>query len=272
MQRIFLVASLTAVLTAPADAPPPASVDPMPIVERMMQTMGGRANWERVRYLRFDYVLERSGNEVARVRHLGDRVSGRYRVEWQTRDRKTVQVLFDVVTGAGQVWMNGAPAAPDEEKTYLEHALKRCVDDGNWLFMPWKLADPGAHLEYASETRLQGEAFDILHVTFDKTAATPPDQYWAYVNRSSHFVERWAYFPQGTAGTPALEKATAWSWQDWQKVGGGILLARERQQLVGVGEDLRSGHIYFPVLAVLESVEDSVFTSPTAPMPGEPEP
>jgi hypothetical protein len=130
--------------------------------------------------------------------------------------------------------------------------------------MPWKLKDPGVHLEYAGATEMDAQSYDIIHVHFDKVGLTPGDHYWAYINRATHRMDRWAYFLEGMVkdkGEPALEKATPWAWSGWIDCGP-IRLARDRRML---GQNAR---IFFPVLAVLDQVDAAAFESLDTPMPG----
>lgn len=276
MRKILLAVGLlvwlggVAAAQAPAESAPPA-VAPSDeraraLVDEMIQAMGGQGSWEQARYLRFDWVVEVEGKEVAHVRHLWDRYEGRYRVEWTARDGKKLAVLFNVNTRAGHVWVDGQPAAAEDEKKYLEAAYGRFINDGYWLLMPWKLKDPGVKLDYVGETELDGQTYDLLHVSFGQVGLTPGDQYWAYINRQTHLMDRWAYFLESfkDKGAPALEKATPWRWLRWEDVGGGLHLAREK---VEVDQNRR---ISFPVLQVLKDVEGRVFESLEAPLPSAP--
>jgi hypothetical protein len=66
-----------------------------------------------VRFLRFDWVVERDGKTVAHARHLWDRYDGRYRVEWESRDGEAIVALFNVNTRAGRARVNGQPLVAD---------------------------------------------------------------------------------------------------------------------------------------------------------------
>lgn len=231
------------------------------VVDEMMTAMGGQKAWEGTRYLRFDWVVERAGKQVANVRHLWDRYQGRYRVEWETRQGAKLAALFNVNTRTGRVWVNGEPARDEDEQKYLDQAYGRFINDSYWLLMPWKLKDPGVKVAYAGQKKIDGQSYDLLHVSFESVGLTPGDHYWAYVNRRTHLMDRWAYFLQDFEGKPALEKATAWDWREWQTVGG-LRLARDK---VEVGEGTR---IYFPLLEAPAHVDAAVFESYQAPMPG----
>lgn len=252
-------APLGAEPTAPS---PEAAARGAAVVEAMTRALGGRKAWDQTRYWRFDWVVERDGQVAAQVGHLWDRETGRYRVEWRTRDGHAVQVLFDVDTRDGRVWVDGAPADSAASREHLERAHGRWINDFYWLAMPWKLQDPGVHVEHVGETSLDGQTYDLLHVWFDQVGMTPGDQYWAWVNRTTHRMDRWAYFLEGTEGEPGLERATPWAWSGWARVGR-LWLASDRVQ-VG-GEDKR--RIHFPVLDLPRRLDARLFEDPTLPLP-----
>ena len=264
MRTILVAFGLLVMMASNVGAQSPSDVQAIALVDEMTNAMGGPTQWEQMRFLRFDWVVEREGKTVAHVRHLWDRYQGRYRVEWESREGKKLVALFNVHTRAGRVFVEGEPARDDDKQKYLDQAYGRFINDSYWLLMPWKLKDPGVKLEYVGETQLDGQTYDLLHVSFESVGLTPGDHYWAYINRRTRLMDRWAYFLQSYEGTPALDKATPWQWQDWGEVGGGGSLARER---VRVGENMR---IYFPVLGVLPSVEPDVFESFQAALPGAP--
>ena len=60
---------------------------------------------------------------------------------------------------------------------------------------------------------------------------TPGDEYWAYINRDTHLMDRWAYRPPGPARSRGTEP-TVWRWQGWQRYGK-IMLAPNRAQVGG---------------------------------------
>jgi len=257
--RAFGIAALFAVAW-PVRAADPVD-DPAPILRALRDAQGGPEAWQQVHYLRFDWVVERDGKETVRARHLWDRQTGLYRVEWKNREGQSMLGLFDVDTRAGRVWVDGAAPAAADSAAMLERAYGRFINDTYWLLMPAKLEDPGVKVETAGTADFDGRPSDILHITFGPVGLTPGDHYWAYIDRNSHLMTRWAFFLQGDEGTPALEKASAWDWADWQRVGG-VMMSRDRRQVGGEGR-----RIHFPVLAVLDRVDPKVFSDPTAGMP-----
>ena len=249
---------------APA-AEPPALSKGEALAEEMVEAMGGREAFEGLRFLRFDWTVVREGEEVARIPHLWDCHTGRYRVEWETREDEQVQALFNINTKEGRVWKNGAEVTAKEERDeLLEHAYGRFINDSYWLLMPWKLRDPGVKLEHLGEREADGKIYEVLHVSFEKVGLTPGDQYWAFVNPETKIMERWAYFLQSHEGEPSLEGARPYAWRNWEKVGA-MMLAREKVSL----DPEREGMVHFPVLAALDELDDKVFESPDVPLPGE---
>jgi hypothetical protein len=89
-------------------------------------------------------------------------------------------------------------------------------------------------------------------LTFDGVGLTPGDRYWAYVNRSTHLMERWAYHLEDW---DAEQEPTAWQWLDWQRYGG-IMLSPRRVKTDDGSERLLGD------IAVFDQLPDSVFTSP----------
>lgn len=240
-----------------------------PAAERMVaqveKSMGGAKNWDHVRYLRFDWVVERDGAEVARARHLWDRKQNRYRVEWKTREGQQVLAIFDTMTRAGRVWVDGVEAQGADAAPHLERAYGRFINDTYWLIMPWKMRDPGVHVEEAGEQTLDGKSYDVLHIHFDQVGLTPGDQYWAFVDRTTGRMDRWAYFLQSDSekGEPSLDKATMWVWSDWQPAGP-VMLSRDRRMVGGEG----ARRIHFPVVVTPTKLDEKVFTDPAMPLPG----
>ena len=87
-----------------------------------METLGGQENWDRARYLRFDFVVKREGKIVSTVKHLWDRYTGRYRLEGKTREKGDYVVLFeDINAKQGQAlsqWQSRPGGGPQEADRY----------------------------------------------------------------------------------------------------------------------------------------------------------
>jgi hypothetical protein len=220
------------------------------VADRVMQALGGKEAWDNTRFLRFSFGSERDGKFVGRT-HTWDKWTGRYRVEGVTREGDPFITVMNLNTRQGAAWLKGRPLEGDEWNQQLERAYGMWVNDTYWLLMPYKMRDPGVILSYAGEEKgANGAMYDKVKLTFDNVGLTPRDAYWVWVNRDTGMVDRWDFVLKGEAVPP-----TTFLWTGWKKYGG-IMLAGERTNTA----DGRK--ILLPDIAVLDTVPDSVFTSP----------
>ena len=224
-----------------------ATVDPKAaaIADEVLQALGGREAWDATRFIRFSFAGRRT--------HHWDKHTGRHRLEGETQQGEKYVVLQDLDTKEGQVWLNGQPAPPERTKDLLERAYGAWINDTYWLLMPYKLRDPGVNLAYAGEETIDGVTYDKLLLSFNKVGLTPGDRYWAYINRNTKLMDRWAFHLESMA--PDAEPV-AWKWDGWTRHGR-IMLAPGRQQLTGESRSLPLDDIQ-----VSDSLPDAVFTSP----------
>ena len=223
-----------------------AETDPkaIAIADQVMAELGGKTAWDNTRYLHFGFA--------GRRQHWWDKWEGRYRLEGKNREGQSYLVLMNVNTRQGTAWLNGQPLAGEALAKQLESAYGAWINDTYWLLMPYKMRDPGVNLVYAGEETIGSTTYDKLLLSFEQVGLTPGDRYWAYVNRATHRMERWAYILQSD---PPGQEATAWEWQGWARYGN-ILLAPERKKVAGDGT-LPLSPIEVPV-----NLPDSVFTDP----------
>ncbi len=216
------------------------------IAEHSLEAMGGQEAWDATRFLRFDFFGFRL--------HHWDRHQGMHRLEGKTREGVAYVVVHSLDTREGKVWLDGKLQEGEEKAKWLEQAYGAWVNDAYWLVMPYKLLDPGVNLEYDGSEELDGATFDKLKLTFNGVGLTPGDTYWAYINRESGLMERWAYFLQDWEDD---REATHWQWLDWQRHGQ-VMLSSKR-----LNPDPENGReAMLSDLAVLDYLPDSVFTSP----------
>ena len=220
------------------------------VADRVMDALGGKEAWDKTRFLRFGFGSERDGKFMGRT-HTWDKWTGRYRVEGETREGERFVILMNLNTRAGSAWLNGRPLEGDAFNQQLERGYGMWVNDTYWLLMPYKMKDPGVILAYAGEEKgASGAMYDKVKLTFDSVGLTPKDTYWVWVNRDTGLVDRWDFVLKGEAAPP-----TTFLWTGWKKYGG-IMLAGERMN------PAEGRKLLLPDIAVLESVPDSVFTSP----------
>ena len=99
---------------------------------------------------------------------------------------------------------------------------------------------------------IDGKAYDKLALSFEHVGLTPGDRYWAYVNRDTGLMDRWAFILQDM---PKEGPPSVWVWDGWQKYGN-IMLAPHRNH---VGDDRK---LELSDIAVSDQMPDAVFTSP----------
>ena len=241
---VLLFSALFSAGTASAQ---PTAAD---VAGQVMQALGGKEAWDATHFLRFTFAGRRT--------HHWDKWSGRHRLEGQSPEGQKYVVLhnLNVRDGReGEVWLDGKKAEGDAVKEWLERAYGAWINDTYWLLMPYKLQDPGVNLTYEGTEQIEGMTYDKLHLSFGQVGLTPGDEYWAWINRDTHLMDRWAYLLQAQPGQPRAAEPTAWRWQGWQKYGN-ILLAPTRAQVTG------DRKLELTDIAVFETLPDSVFTSP----------
>jgi hypothetical protein len=188
------------------------------VASRSLEAMGGPQAFAALRTLKFDFVVERDGKEVARYHHVWDRWDGRYRVEGLNRDGKNTLTLLNVQKpGAGRSWLDGSELSGEDLQKALDRAYGRFINDSYWLLMPAKMQDPGVNLASEGEAVENGKTYDVVRLTFGEgVGLTPHDTYWAYVSKESGLMERWEMVLTGQES----KDRSAFLWTDWQVVGG----------------------------------------------------
>jgi len=207
----LLVAVLAVAGTASADSSrihvnEGSSERAIEIAQATVQAMGG---WDALDATRFV-----SWNFFGRRQHYWDRHSGDIRVESE-RDGVNTIILMNIHTLKGRAFKDGRELSGDELAEMMENGHQAWVNDAYWMFMPYKLLDPGVTLKYAGERELEdGRPADVLDLTFaDGVGYTPQNRYEIFVARDSGFVEQWAFFSTADETEPRFTKP----WADWRK-------------------------------------------------------
>lgn len=181
------------------------------IAQSVMANMGGWEAWDATRYLCWNFYGTR--------RHIWDRNTGNIRIE---PDSSSV-ILMNLNTKEGRAWENGKEIThPDSLAKVLLSGDKMWVNDSYWMFMPYKLLDPGVILKYLGERNLEdGRAADVLELTFtDGTGYTSQNKYDVFVAKDTGLVEQWTFYTDRTDP----ESRFTGPWAGWTRFGG-IMLA-----------------------------------------------
>ncbi|MFO1009795.1 MAG: hypothetical protein U1F29_06985 [Planctomycetota bacterium] len=252
--RVFLLLAVVAGAAACKSTPPAVSpaaaaraqadADPhaRALAESVIANLGGWNGWERTRTIEWSFFGGR--------RHVWDKQTN----DWRLDDAGNV-VLMNLGTRVGRVFESGTEVFdPVRKKELLDKAWATWTNDSYWMFMPWKLLDPGVKLRHAGSTTLAGgEPAQVLELTFEGVGLTPKNRYLVYVGDESGRVEQWTFYPDATKDEPRFTLP----WRGWKRFGS-IQLCTDHGDLPGrEGKDWK--------IAVHGELPRSVFEDPKAP-------
>ena len=234
----------------------PATVDPNPpaeasdpqaikVAQVTMKAMGGRKAWDETRYIAWNFFGSR--------RHIWDKHTGNVRIEFADRESgDQIILLMNINTMKGRAWRNGDEVTDSEALAkMLKSGQGAWINDGYWLFMPYKLDDPGVTLKYLGRKMMEdNRSAEVVELTFTEVGNTPQNKYHVYVARDTQLVEQWDFFSTSDDAEPRFKIP----WRDWKRHGR-IMLSGNRGQRNG--EALEHTGI-----AVFNELPNSVFTSP----------
>lgn len=205
------------------------------IADEVMNALGGKENWANTHYVSWKFFGKRF--------HIWDKWSGNLRLQ-----EKDLIVLMNVNTKTGRAWQHSQEVTdPDSLNKILQHAYAAWVNDSYWMFMPFKLRDPGVILQYEGEgLTLNGEPADILQLTFGNVGLTPQNKYHVYVDKKSNLVIQFDYFQNASDDKPTIQAP----WKDWKKYGN-IMLSDDR------GKNRQMTDV-----AVFDKLPENVFSDP----------
>jgi hypothetical protein len=217
------------------------------VAYRLLQAHGADA-WATAPYLRFDFGLETPEGIRTIARHLWNRTTGEYRIEWSTGPDSSYVALVNAQQDrdgrlAGIVYLNGEERTGAADSTARETAYVRFVNDTYWLLSPLKVFDPGVNRAYLPDSSTAEH--DVLHVTFDDVGRTPGDQYWLYVSKETGRLDRWAYHLQQM---PEEAPPRYYDWSHYQELSApdGTVHLAVRKEAVGAEQALLTNNLSFP--------------------------
>jgi hypothetical protein len=219
------------------------------IIADMVKALAGDEHWRNVRFLRFDFSFEKSGQRAMWDQHLWDRATGENRVEWRNESNTRVVVLYNTNSGLGRAWEGEFEKTGQDATALVIDAQRRHANDLFWLVAPFFLADPRVKPHNEGTITVDGQDYDVLRAHFESVGLPPEDNYWFFVNQATHLVDRWAYFLKNFKGSPSLKYAWAWRFAKWQNVGDGLIVSTERTRV-----DM-NWKVSFPVVNVLKDTE-----------------
>ncbi|MGH1365547.1 MAG: hypothetical protein ACRBF0_18440 [Calditrichia bacterium] len=206
------------------------------IADEVVAAHGGRANWDNTRYVSWKFMGGRM--------HVWDKWTGNIRVEG-----KTTTVLMNLHTMKGKAWKQGEEVVqPDSLEKLMKWGEAVWINDGYWMFLPFKLKDSGVTLKYHAEgTTADGRKADVLQLTFEEVGRTPENKYLVYVDAETRLLTQWDFYTKFDDPEPRFTTP----WANWQPYGK-ILLSADR------------GKYQHSNIKVFDTLPESVFTTPDA--------
>ena len=182
--------------------------------DAVMKAMGGREQWDNLRYLAWNFFGVRD--------LVWDKKEGRVRIDFP---RDSAVYLANINTMTGKVQKNGEEVThPDSLTKYLQRAKGIWINDSYWLVMPFKLKDSGVTLRYLrQDTMLTGTQAEVLELTFENVGNTPGNKYEVFIDPADSLVKQWAYFKEASQDSASA----IWPWDNYAQYNG-VLLSGDR--------------------------------------------
>jgi hypothetical protein len=228
------------------------------VAYRLLQAHGADA-WASAPYLRFNFGIETPDGRETISRHLWDRTTGEYRMEWSTGPDSSYVALVNARKVqddrlAGTVYLNGEELAGSADSTARKTAYARFVNDTYWVLSPLKVFDPGVNRTYLPDSSTAEH--DVLRLTFDDVGPTPGDRYWLYVSTETGRLERWAYHLQGMSEDDPPQFYDWTQYEELQAPAGTVHLA-VRKEATGADRALLTNNLALP-----SAPPDDAFSNP----------
>ena len=217
--RLAVVLSVLLLTLLPSSAASAQQVDAeaRAIARSVLEAMGGQAAWDGTRLIAWKFMGGRQ--------HYWDKWSGDIRIEIPQSARGPESlILMNLNTREGRAWSAGEELQGEALAGALESGWRAWVNDAYWMFMPYKLLDPGVSLRYVGEDIMADDReAEVLEMTFESVGVTPQNRYLVYVARDSGLVEQWSYFASRQDSDPGFTAP----WANWQRFGE-IMLATDK--------------------------------------------
>lgn len=188
----------------------PAAVE---LADSIMVAMGGRSNWDQIRYLSWSFDS---------IRNLvWDKSEERVRIE---SIPDTTLYLIDLKTNHGRVRI-GSYEIKDSDSlaAYIKEAKDHWIHDLHWLILPFKLKSAGVTIKYLGEEAIEkGRKCNVLEVSVSDQGR-PPLHYWVYVDLADNLVKQWSFRNANMSDTVML----TYPWDNYKRYGK-ILLSANR--------------------------------------------
>lgn len=169
------------------------------IADHVMEAMGGRNNWDKTRYLHWNFFDNRM--------HTWDKKTGDIHIEGLKQD---FIIQMNIHSMLGTVFVgNRQLTESDSLSQWLNKGKSWWINDSYWLIMPFKLKDSGVTLKYWGQDTMTSGAFaEVLELTFSEVGDTPQNKYRVYIDTSDHLIKQWDFYAVASDSLPRI--STPW--------------------------------------------------------------
>ncbi len=167
------------------------------IADEVMEAMGGRQNYDKTRYIKFNFFGSRE--------HTWDKTTGDIRIDYVKESRS---ILMNIHTMKGKAMLGDTLINADHPRmgVLAQKGKAHWINDAYWLVMPFKLKDSGVTLKYVGEDMTQaGAKADVLAMTFKNVGVTPDNKYLVYVDKTSRLVTQWDFYTDANDEKPRFQ-------------------------------------------------------------------
>lgn len=208
---------------------PPAETYADSVAISAYDALGGAQALAELAALRFNFGFDRDGDVSVGRKHLWDKQTGDYRIEYNQGVDSSFVILFNVNSREGTSYLNGVALGDEENAQRIESAYSSFINDTYWLLAPMKMMDPGVIRSFVADS--SDALTDVVKMTFEGVGLTPGDQYWMYVDKATGQLKRWSFVLQGNP--EASPRAFDWEGYKSFDTPAGTLTFSERKQSVG---------------------------------------
>lgn len=170
------------------------------LADSILASVGGAEAWENTEYLQWNFFENR--------KHVWHKKTGDIIIQGL---RQKYNIKMNLNTMQGTANFNGVQYEnPDTLRKYLAIGRDMWRNDSYWLFLPFKLKDPGVNLKYLGEENFKNvQNVKKLELTFDKVGKTPQNRYVLYVHPQYNKIMHWDYYEHTSDTEPKL--STGWN-------------------------------------------------------------
>ena len=183
---------------------------------KVLEASGGAQAWQNAAILQWNFFGRRL--------HTWDKQQN---INYVSFVDGSLDILLDIEKQTGRVWLKGEEQTnPDSLAKYLDIGNRLWINDSYWVFLPYKLRDPGTKLTYLGIDTTENQQLETLELVFtDSVGVTPQNKYHVYVDPNTDLMAGWSYFPN-REDTIAQFRLP---WADYQQYGP-LLLSGNRGQ------------------------------------------